>query len=305
MKIGCVIQGDIRRGTAQILQELSSKFDVTILSTWVDDDHKTPKGDYSLVLSRKPLEFGLSNRNLQRLSSARGIQAAKDAGCDYVLKWRTDMLPTRLDLNMLLSWTNYEVPYGMKSRLVMPAFRNLSVEPDWFSSIPDLFAFGHIDDMEMLWGDLHFDYSLSMNLPNEMSDNLNEALIDFNRIEDLYCSESELYAIFKSRLQKKVGVELNHPTIAASYFRLIDYHRLGIYWFGKEHGFRSIGQAWEHPWWTESTWHKVNPQIVSCGYAVTGFRAKMRRVASPLRALIDQYRQSIKWKLNKGRYVDQ
>lgn len=304
MKIGCVIQGDIRRGTAQVLKELSSKFDVTILSTWVDDKHKAPHGDYSLVLSHKPLEFGLSNRNLQRLSTAKGIQAAKHAGCDYVLKWRTDMLPTRIDLNILLSWANFEIPKGMKSRLVMPAFRNLSVEPDWFSSIPDLFAFGHIDDMSMLWGGLDFDYSLSMNLPNEMLDDLNETSLNFNSMKDLYCSESELYAIYKSRVQKKLGVELNHSVIASKYFRLINYHRLGIYWFGRERGFRSIGQAWEHPWWTESTWHNVNPKIVSCGYAVNGLSANVRRVLSPFMAWIDEYRQSIKWKLNKGRYLD-
>ena len=297
MKIGCVIQGDVRRETNLVLQEISRYFDFTVLSTWDDEKYLSMIGDYPIVLSKKPLEAGLSNRNFQRLSTARGLQAAKAAGCDYVLKWRTDMLPTKLDVNQLLNWTNYKIPNGMKSRLVMSAFRNLSVETDWFSTIPDIFTFGHIDEMEMLWGDSEFDYSLSMNLPNEMSKDLKKTHPNKAFLADFYCSESELYAIFKSRLQVKLGIRLNHPVIAANYFRLFDYHRLGIYWFGKKQGFRSVGQAWEHPWWTESTWQKGNAKIVPCGYPILGFSSNVRKVFSPIRVWIEIYRQSILWSL--------
>jgi hypothetical protein len=297
MKIGCVIQGDIRRGTSQILQELPPKFDFTVLSTWADDECNAPSGDYSLVLSDKPPVAGLSNRNYQRLSTARGIQTAKEAGCDYVLKWRTDMLPTKLDVNQLLNWSNYKIPKGMNSRLVMPAYRNLSVEQDWFSSIPDLFAFGHIGEMEMLWGDSEFDFSLNMNLPSAMSNNLKKILTDSARLADLYCAESELYAIFRSRLQVKLDIELDHPTIASNYFRLFDYRKLGIFWFAKTSGFRSIGQAWEHPWWTEKSWENGNTIVAQCGYPVSGVFANVRKVVSPFCVWFDQYRQSILWSL--------
>lgn len=294
MKLGCVIQGDIRRGTSQILQELPGRFDFTVLSTWTDDKHKAPKGNYSLVVSEKPLVVGLSNRNYQRLSTAKGMKAAKEAGCDYVLKWRTDMLPTKLEVNELLSWTNYKIPKGMKSRLVMPAFRNLSVEPDWFSSIPDLFSFGHIEEMEMLWGDDNFNYSSDINVPNKMSEDLAGRFPD---LTNLYCAESELYAIFKARLQTKLGVELNHPEIASDYFRLFDHQRLGVFWFGKTNGFRSIDQAWEHPWWTEANWRKGNAKIIPSGYPVKGLASQVRQRLSPVRTLIDQYRQHILWRL--------
>jgi hypothetical protein len=304
MRTGCVIQGDIRRGTSQILQELPRKFDFTVLSTWVDDEQIAPPGDYSLVVSEKPRVGGLSNRNFQRLSAAKGIQAAKDFGCDYILKWRTDMLPTRLDVNQLLNWANYKIPNGMQSRLVMPAFRNLSVEPDWFSSIPDLFAFGHIEEMEMLWGDSKFDYSLEMNLPNQMSNELMNTQSDSSRLADLYSAESELYSIFRSRLQTKQGIELDHPTIAKNYFRLFDYQRLGIYWFGREQGFRSIGQAWEHPWWTESTWQKGNAKVVPCGYPVSGLYVNLRKSVSPIKVRLAQCRQSVMWGLRKLRRQD-
>lgn len=295
MKIGCVIQGDIRRGTNKILQEVPMHFDYTVVSTWTEDASKVPSGNYTVVVNQKPLASGLTNRNFQRLSTARGIQAAKEAGCDYVLKWRTDMLPTKLNVEDLLNWANYDVPEVMKSRLVMPAFRNLSVEPDWFSSIPDLFTFGHIEEMEMLWGDSSFDYSLSMNIPKEMNSFIKKQYHNSARLSELYCAESELYAIFKDRLQTKLGLEFDHNTIASHYFRLFDHQRIGILWFAKERGFRSIAQAWEHPWWTESEWENGGGKRVPCGYAVIGVGAELRKIISPIRVFIDKYRQSFLW----------
>lgn len=301
MKLGCVVQGDVRRGTTFVLQAIPQIFDFTVLSTWSDDEGKVPSGDYSLVLSEKPSVEGSSNRNCQRLSAARGLIAAKEAGCDYVLKWRTDMLPTKLDVNQLLDWAKYKIPNGMKSRLVMPAFRNLSVEPDWFSSIPDLFSFGHIDDMEMLWGDEGFDYLADMNVPSQMID---ELAGKFPNLTDLYCAESELYAIYKARLQSYIGEQLSHPQIAKDYFRLFDHQHLGIYWFGREQGFRSIEQAWEHPWWTESTWKNGNAKVVPCGYPVSGLFANIRKSVSPIKVWLEQYRKSVMWGLRKSREQD-
>lgn len=300
MKVGCVIQGDIRRCTELIVKELIPKFDFMVLSTWQDEAENVPNGDYCLILSDKPSVSGFSNRNLQRLSTARGINAARVAGCDYVLKWRTDMLPTKINVPLLHQWANFNIPNGAKSRLVMPAYRNLSVDPDWFSSIPDLFSFGHISEMEMLWGDSDFNYSLDVNIPNEMVLETKEFLCQSRKLVDLYCAESELYAIFKSRLQNKLRVELSHPEIAKNYLRLIDYRRLGIYWFGRERGFRSIRQAWEHPWWTEAIWRDDgNTKLALPGYQLSGISSHLKKIASPLLAWSDEFHQSLMWAFKK------
>ena len=299
MKIGCVIQGDIRRGTPYVLNELSKKFDFTVLSTWVGEEHNIPIGNYSIIRNERPPNGGVSNRNFQRLSSAKGIQEAKAFGCDYILKWRTDMLPSSLDLNILLEWANYKVPDGTKSRIVMPAFRNLSVNPDWFSSIPDLFAFGHTQEMETLWGDNDFDYTLNMNIPKQMSIDLMNLYPSSLDLSELYCSESELYAIYKSRLHSTLGRSLDHREIAVDFFRLFDYRRLGIFWFGKSSGFRSVGQAWEHPWWNEADWKggKVSP--VAPGYRVERGFIIFRKFYSSVRILLERYSQSVRWRLRK------
>ncbi len=299
MRIGCVIQGDIRRGTAYVLDELSKKFDFTVLSTWVNEDSYIPIGNYSIIRSKKPPNSGISNRNFQRLSSAKGIQEAKAFGCDYILKWRTDMLPSFLDINIFLEWAHYKVPNGVESRIVMPAFRNLSVNPDWFSSIPDLFAFGHAKEMEMLWGDIDFDYTLSMNIPKQMSIELMKIFPSTSNLSELYCSESELYAIYKSRLQSRLGRSLDHREIAVDYFRLFDYKRLRIFWFGKSGGFRSVGQAWEHPWWKEADWKSGKASVVEPGYRVARRFVFFPKLFSSIAVLLERFSQSIRWWMRK------
>jgi len=297
MKVGCVIQGDIRRGTEFVLQELTKHFDFTVLSTWKSDEWKIPTGDFSVILNDKPLEAGLSHRNYQRYSTARGIHAAKNVGCDYVLKWRSDMLPAKLDVQQLIQWANFDVPIGMKSRIVIPAYRNLTVEPDWFSSIPDLLSFAHIDMMEMLWNDNNFDYSLQTNVPKMMQNYLqNVPHLDQN-LHETYCSESELYAIFKNRLQNRLGVQLSHYTICKNYFRLFDDKKLKIFWFDNVAGFRSVQQAWEHPWWTEAVWERGEPKKLPYNYPVEGIINKTYAAFSPLRCRLEELRQSLLWRM--------
>jgi len=296
MKIGCVIQGDIRRGTIYLLEKLPIHFDFTVVSTWQGSETRFPAGKYSVITSEKPINPGINNRNLQRLTTARGIAAAKEAGCDYILKWRTDMLPTNLDINQLLEWANFKVPIGMNSRIVMPAYRNLSIDPDWLSSIPDLFAFGHISELEMLWGDSKFDYSESINMPKQMQHDLSPLLAKGLDLQKLYMAESELYAIYKSRLEDKFCLKFIHSSIACDYFRLIDYRKLKILWFNKDSGFRSIGQAWEHPWWTVNAWNNGGVRAKAYRFNAPGFLGAIRKAISLLRTKCEVLWQGYLWK---------
>jgi hypothetical protein len=293
MKIACVIQGDIRRGSSLVLQEMPKHFDCTILSTW-GDEKAIPKGNFSVIQSVKPPAPGFTSRNFQRKSTAKGIERARAEGCTHVLKWRTDMLPTTLDVKQLLAWSNHQVPAGAKSRLVMPAFRTISIEPDYLSSIPDLFAFGHIDDMEILWNDDGFDYTQQYNIPPEFKNSLLN-LVSGNDLQDFYCAESELYANYQSRLRHHLGTGLTHKEIAEQRLRLIDYRELGILWFGPKTGFRSVGQAWEHFWWTEKNWLKQNAQIHPYGRPIGGIRGRIRRKISKMKVQAELKEQEKIW----------
>lgn len=271
MKTACIIQGNIRYGFDLILNEIQKHFDVVIVSTWEDEKESITDGDFVTIFNPKPQVAGYSHRNYQRYSTARGIEKAKELKCDYVLKWRTDMLPTKIDVSQLIDWANYDVPNGMSSRIVTCAYRNLTVREDWFSSIPDLFAFGHVDTMELLWGDAGFDYTKVINPPAQMLLDDGEEWIGRADVSGYWCAESELYTIFKDRLQKKLNIKLSHEFIAKNYMRLFDYNNLGIIWFGYNRKLRPIFQAWQHPWWSEKTWNGVSKVVYGKkGYLVEG-----------------------------------
>lgn len=277
MKTACIIQGNIRNGFEVVLKEIQKHFDVVIVSTWEDEVDNMPNGDFIKIFNQKPKVTGYSHRNYQRYSTARGIEKAKELGCEYVMKWRTDMLPTKLDVNQLIEWANFNVPNGVSSRIVTCAFRNLTVSEDWFSSIPDLFAFGHVDIMEILWDDVGFDYTKMMNPPHQMLIDEGEEWMSRNDVSGYWCAESELYAIFKNRLQKKLDIKISHEKIAKDYMRLFDHDRLKIIWFGDKHRFRSIFQAWQHPWWNESTWiNKKQIMYIKKGYKLFGIKTYLK-----------------------------
>ncbi len=318
MKTACIIQGNIRNGFELVLKEIQKHFDVVIVSTWEDEVAKIPDGDFIKIFNQKPKVAGYSHRNYQRYSTARGLEKAKELGCEYVMKWRTDMLPTKLDVHQLINWANYNVPNGVSSRIVTCAFRNLTVYEDWFSSMPDLFAFGHIDMMEMLWGDDGFDYTKMMNPPQQMlidegtdwidknnmssvwnldyqqiyteADELQKELVYNEYLSAIWCAESEFYSIFKDKLQKELKVLLNHEVIVKNFTMLINHQELKIAWFGNNFKMRSIFNGVHIPWWTHKQWLKSRGKIIHKGYMSNNF---IEKNLNTLQVLIEVVRQNI------------
>lgn len=296
--ICAVVQGNLRNGTDEVLACLSKHFKQVILSTWDDEplDTLRSKG-IDIVTSRKPESTGYTHRNYQRLGTAAGLRRAEELGATHVLKWRTDMLPTNLNVPQLMEWSEYDPPQNLGARLVTCAFRNLSVEPDWFSSIPDYFAFSSLRVMKMLWDDEGFDYSQDMNVPEGMVRDCGVGWRNTPDVKTKFGPETELYAVFKSRLQAYTGKELSHPTIAKTYMRLFDHRHLGVCWFGQS-GFRSIIQATQHPWWTESTWFSGTPTISKPGYPESSFLQFLTRKCITPMAIKNELRMQERWYKN-------
>jgi hypothetical protein len=292
------VQGNIRYGCDAVLGFLTRHFNYVVLSTWDDEPTASiPKGRWDLVLNRKPTEPGLTHRNFQRLSSAAGLRRARELGSTHVLKWRTDMLPTQLDVGQLLHWAKADATHALESRLVTCAYRNLTVHQDWFSTIPDLFAFSDIELMTTLWGDESFNYQHRTNVPQAMAKEVGEAWSSRPDAAGLYCPEAELYALFKSRLQDRFGEALTHAQIARRYMRLVDHCRLGICWFGPNGTFRTITQALQHPWWTEAQWQSGGETVTEWGYPENTFRQKFRG------KYLTRWQQNKELALQKGWYA--
>jgi hypothetical protein len=267
-KIGCVVQGDIRRGTDEVLHHLEGRFDHLVLSTWEDNADRVPDGNFDVLLNPYPAHKGFTHRNYQRAGTDAGIRHARDAGCTHILKWRTDMLPTRLDPERLVSLASADPPDGFGSRLVTCAHGTLTAVPDWFSRIPDFFTFGAADIMVAFWGAEGLDLTRSMNPPPPMVKACEPRWPgeDEQRTLTEFCPESELYAVFKHRLQLSTGHSMDHPEIVRRYFHLVEHEELRICWFAPAGGFRPFRSTLRYPWWTARTQRDGVPIPLPMGY---------------------------------------
>ena len=265
-KPACIIQGNLRRGFDEALTAIKRLFPTVIVSTWKSEVAKLPAGNYEVILSDAPPSGGTGNRYYQRVGMVAGLKAARGLDCTHVLRWRTDLLPTRLDLRDLLQRSSSHVPSGLTSRIVLSAWRNLTVKPDWFSSLPDLFMFSDLAAMERLWSVDGLDLNQPVNFPPEMVQEVgftfdlaaNQLTLGGRTylLNETFDAHIEFYAWFRSRLQRDLGRKLDHASIALSALSLIDHRKLGICWFKDTPAleFRSIFNAVDFPWWTESNW---------------------------------------------------
>ncbi len=136
IKTACVIQGNIRNGADLVLHEMAHHFDRVIISTWTSEKDRVPAGDYELILSDPPEHTGLINRNLQRVSSAAGLACARELGCDFVLKWRPDLLPTPLRPGR----SDHESPISAPARSVRAPGHDWISQPEYQSGLAQFFS---------------------------------------------------------------------------------------------------------------------------------------------------------------------
>jgi hypothetical protein len=117
-KVAVVIQGPSLY-VKNIKKAFNGSHIKLIFSTWNDEEPQYESSDI-VVLSEKPNNTGPHNLNLQKITTLAGIKKAKELKFDYVLKWRSDMIPTNIiDLLKLfdfekvnfLSWHNHSGGY--------------------------------------------------------------------------------------------------------------------------------------------------------------------------------------------------
>lgn len=125
-----------------------------IVSLWKGDDEKEirllrKEDNCTVIVSKKPLNSGIENINLQSVGCLKGIRKAKESGIEYVFKTRTDMrLLQRGCLEMLVDLVE-RYPVGPEFCEVQNK-RIVTFETRLF--VPFLEGgfnyFGHVDDLE-------------------------------------------------------------------------------------------------------------------------------------------------------------
>lgn len=187
-----------------------------------------------VVLSNPPATSGGNNVNFQMVSTLAGIRHAQQAGCEYVLKTRSDQ---RFHAQNLLPYffallAEYPTAYPdrQRRRIIEPSLSICRYRP---YSMCDMFQFGHIDDMLTMWNQpldprsfSAAEYGRQQITPRKISE---------DRIAEIYIHRGYLEAI-----GEHPDVDLaTYYRLLADYFIVIDKDVLDLFWnkyHAREHG---------------------------------------------------------------------
>lgn len=129
---------------------------ILILSTWSVPNNTIEtleEYDVHIIQNKPPVNPGISNINLQIVTSGSGVLAAQQLGAQFVLKTRSDQriyhpsLETYL-FNILKHYPLSSDFPGQMSRLVGVSLGTFKFR---LYGVSDMFLYGHIDDMVKYW----------------------------------------------------------------------------------------------------------------------------------------------------------
>ena len=159
--VAIVIQGPLRLKndftleTAKLYRRFYPNCEI-ILSTWENENEQYTNKFLDLgvhVIRSKMLHKDLrkfTSVNLQRETSLAGIKKAKDLGCEYVAKTRTDQrMYSPSAIKLLLKMINlYPLENGLKTAHKRIITCSVGTFSNRCYNVSDLFLFGTIFDME-------------------------------------------------------------------------------------------------------------------------------------------------------------
>ena len=130
---------------------------IVILSTWSQEKQILislfENLGIHILLNKKPDYAGVSNINLQIVSSKSGIKKAKELGVEYVIKTRTDQRIYAPNVESFLFKIISTFP--LEPSVVKQKKRIVGLSLNTFKyrmyGLSDMFTYGHIDDMLLFW----------------------------------------------------------------------------------------------------------------------------------------------------------
>jgi hypothetical protein len=227
--VAVIIQGPIIRNDDYTFETAryyrSSLSQKVIVSTWADDVHEKERKRYldidvDLVLSQKPKNPGVSNVNMQIVSTLAGLRVARQEGCKFALKTRTDLRiysPEAVKLMRSIS-RNFPITTNTKQ-----ASRIIGLSHNTFKyrvySLSDLVLFGDTCDLER-----YFDVQLDQSSVAKQTRTLGE----WSR--ERYC-EAKFFSNFIEGLGEPVDFTLRQYHLNLSKrFAIVDAESVDLHW---------------------------------------------------------------------------
>ncbi len=230
-KVAFVIQGPIVENesfTLETVKLYKKKYPghLIIVSTWEGISEKVYQqleAEAIVLLNQKPSKVGALNVNLQIESTKKGILKAKELGCDFVYKTRTDqrfysveMTPYFLDLLRKESLKSL----GLNHKLISASMTTLKYRP---YGIGDMFMFGQIDDMLLYWDSVFDERTLTKDdIP----------VLSISETAKLKLAETYLCTNFLDKINYSYDFTLADSwRVYQTYFLIIDHEVLNLFWY--------------------------------------------------------------------------
>jgi hypothetical protein len=202
---------------------------VVIVSTWNTEPaaalQRFEAEGFTVVASTPPKVSGANNVNFQIVSTRAGISAAKELNCEYVLKSRSDQ---RFYAQNLLPYflallDEYPAAYAEQQthRIIELSMNVCRYRP---YSMCDMFQFGHIKDLEKMWG-VELD-GRSFSVAEYSRQRITPRKISEDRIAEIY-----VHRAYLEGLGQDAAVDLaRYYEVLANYFIVIDKETVDLFW---------------------------------------------------------------------------
>ena len=238
---------------------------------------------------------GYNTRHIQRKSVDEGIRTASNLGFTHVLKLRSDFLVTTIDVQRLYEkYNSLPQVYG----LIFPGWRFRSCKIDLLSSFPDLWVFGSLTAMQLLYSmenicqnNLHFvPASMSTEFQSIDWHSLNSRHLQEPEplIESIYDAHSELYAVWRERLRID-GVHVSHENLYGNFLLIAD-EAVRYFWINpskKLFILRPKERLSEHKWWDKNLLAKgIKPIRQNPGWNETNVISVQARIKFKLKSAV-------------------
>jgi hypothetical protein len=230
-KLAIVIQGPVLRDndfTLETTKLYKKHFPraIIILSTWEEESPETIKefGDLGIevILNEKPDYVGVSNINLQIVSSGSGVSRAHELGAKYAMKTRTDQRMYAPNAGEFLYNITETFPINcpkQKERIVGMSLNTFKYR---LYGLSDMFTYGHIDDMLLYWNP-DLDQRVMA-----MTDGIGDTPRKFSQLR---LCEVYLATEFLAKIGREMRWSLKDSwQVFADHFCVVDKEQLDLFW---------------------------------------------------------------------------